>query len=38
MRALSLGLLVLWALSGAGCATNPATRLRSAERDHQRLT
>lgn len=38
MRALSLGLLVLWALAGAGCATNPATRLRSAERDNQRLT
>jgi hypothetical protein len=38
MRALPLSLLVLWAAVGAGCAANPAARLRSAERDNLRLT
>ncbi|HEX8820578.1 MAG TPA: hypothetical protein VF794_11680 [Archangium sp.] len=37
MRALRLG-LVLGALVGTGCATNPATRMRSAEKENQRLT
>lgn len=38
MRALRLGLLALWALCGAGCATDPATRMRTAEKENQRLT
>ncbi|QRN99589.1 hypothetical protein JRI60_11455 [Archangium violaceum] len=38
MRALRLGLLALGALVGAGCATDPATRLRLAEQENQRLT
>jgi hypothetical protein len=38
MRALRLGLLALCALAGAGCATDPATRMRTAEKENQRLT
>lgn len=38
MKALPLSLWVLCAVVGAGCATTPASRLRSAERDNQRLT
>ena len=38
MRALRLGLLALWAVAGAGCATDPASRLRSAEKENRRLT
>ncbi|HEX8433990.1 hypothetical protein [Archangium sp.] len=37
MRALQLSLLLV-ALAGTGCATNPATRLRLAEKENQRLT
>jgi hypothetical protein len=37
MRALRLGLLALWALCGAGCASG-AARVRSAELENQRLT
>jgi hypothetical protein len=38
MRALRLGLLALWAAAGAGCAMDPATRMRVARNEHQRLT
>lgn len=38
MRALSLGLLALWAAAGAGCAMDPATRMRLAQKENQRLT
>lgn len=38
MRALRLGLVALWALVGAGCAADPATRMRQAETENQRLT
>lgn len=38
MRALRLGLLALWAVTGAGCATDPASRLRWAEKENRRLT
>ncbi|KFA93474.1 hypothetical protein [Archangium violaceum] len=38
MRALSLGLLVAWAVASTGCGTSAATRLRSAEQDNRRLT
>jgi hypothetical protein len=37
MRALRLGLL-LGALVGTGCATSPATRMRMAEKESQRIT
>jgi hypothetical protein len=37
MRALRLG-LVLVALAGTGCATDPATRMRLAEKENQRIT
>ncbi|WNG60543.1 hypothetical protein F0U59_41930 [Archangium gephyra] len=38
MRALSLGLLVAWAVASTGCGTSAATRLRSAEQDNRLLT
>jgi hypothetical protein len=38
MRALSLGLLVVWAALGSGCGTSAAARLRSAEQDNRLLT
>ncbi|MCY1081237.1 hypothetical protein [Archangium lansingense] len=38
MKARSLGLLVLWAFASAGCVTDPATRMRQAEKENQRLT
>jgi hypothetical protein len=38
MRALVLGLLALGAFAGAGCATDPATRMRLADKENQRLT
>ncbi|WP_375767386.1 hypothetical protein NR798_37775 [Archangium gephyra] len=38
MRALWLALLGVFAVAGAGCGTSAAARLRSAERDNQRLT
>ncbi|MFE8601758.1 hypothetical protein [Archangium violaceum] len=37
MRALSLGLLVAWAVASMGCGTSAATRLRSAEQDNRLL-
>jgi hypothetical protein len=37
MRAPHLGLLLV-ALAGTGCATNPATRMRLAEKENQRIT
>ena len=38
MSALRLGGVVLVLLLGAGCATNPATRMRQAEKENLRLT